>query len=90
MVNATSRPSPSQLNRFIAEVDDFPVSAPKLMRLARSSGAPKAVADFYGSFANDLTFKNREDLAVRSEQVEAMRSMEVEMPREELTAPEED
>ena len=90
MISTPSKPSLSQLNRFIDKVDGFPVSAKRLVEIARSSRTPKSVYEFYGSFADDQVFESKEELTARSEQVEMMRSLEPEMPREEFVAPEED
>jgi hypothetical protein len=53
------------------KVPKYPVSAQQMVSLARKSGAPAEVADFYKSFQGEVSedFDSKEDLVSRSEQV---------------------
>lgn len=88
-MQSTAQPSISELNRFIRQVDVYPVSAKQLQGLARRKKAPRRVVEFYRTFAPDRQFEDREDLAASSEQVEVMRQEESQMPQEDEQATEE-
>lgn len=89
MINLATQPSMNQLYYLIDRVPRYPLSVQKLLQIARDIGAPKEVVNFYQSFGNQV-FKNQDDLAVRSEQVEMMRRDEATMPHEAPTVPVED
>lgn len=86
---AAVKPSPAQLNSFIARISSFPVTAAQLSKIGARLGAPKDVIRFYKSFAPDRVFEDEEDLAASTEQIEIMRGEQPEMPREEEVATEE-
>ncbi len=79
------KPSLAELNSLIDKVPRFPFSNQQLLNLAARLRAPKEVVDFYRSFGNQ-TYKTKDDLAARTEQVDLMRQEEAQMPKEELVA----
>lgn len=77
-----SRPVLPDIDRFISEVDAYPVSVDELIELARKIKAPRPIIEFYRSFGRQLLFNDKDDLLSRSEQVGLMRQEEREMPQE--------
>jgi hypothetical protein len=77
-----------KLRGFIHQVEDFPISAGELVKLAEKSSTGRSVVAFYRSFPDELVFPDKEDLLARSEQVGLLNSED--QPREEFRAPEED
>lgn len=88
MITATAQPTITELNRFIRQVSSFPVSAGQLQQIANRQGASRKVIEFYRTFAPDRQFKDRDELAASSEQVEMMRQAEAQTPKEEEKATE--
>lgn len=80
MTTADTLPPINQIKDFIKHVRSYPVSVKQLLELAADTKASKEIKDFYGSFPDDQTFDDQEDLLARSEQVEILRSMD--MPQE--------
>jgi hypothetical protein len=87
-ITLQSQPSLNQLNRLIKLVTSYPISASRLVDLARRNKQPKEVEDFFRTFPQDIVFADRDDLKERSEQVEIMRQEEKDMPPEQQLAPE--
>jgi hypothetical protein len=85
-----ARPALSELYDFIAKVDSYPISVNQVIDLAGRARAPKPIVDFYKSFGRHQVFDDKEDLLSRSEQVDIMRQEERDMPRDDLSVPEED
>lgn len=81
------RPPLNELYKLIDNVPKFPVSNRQLVTFASKNKAPKEVVDFYKTF-NDRVYKNRDELASVSEQVDMMRQEEADMPREIELSPE--
>jgi hypothetical protein len=83
----SAKPNLVELYNLIEKVPRFPVSNQQLLNLAARRRAPKEVVDFYRSFGNQ-TYKNKDDLTARTEQVDLMRQEESKMPKEEEVAAE--
>jgi hypothetical protein len=90
MNTLVARPALSELYDFIDKVDIYPISVTQVIDLARRVRAPKPVTDFYKSFGRGQVFSDQEDLLSRSEQVEIMRQEERDMPKDDLSVPQED
>jgi ssDNA-specific exonuclease RecJ len=89
MLQALSiKPPLSDLYKLIDKVPKFPVSNQQLVDFAAKARASKEVVDFYKTFSNSRVYRDREELAEVSEQVDMMRQEEAEMPRE-IERPEE-
>lgn len=78
----------NDLLSFIKKVPDYPISASDLTRLAQEKGVQEEVIEFYKTFPDRTEFKDKEDLVVRTESLEAMSRDD--QPREYFNAPEED
>jgi hypothetical protein len=89
MATLAIRPSLGELYRFIAKIQDYPITVRELLQRARELKAPLEVVDFYRSFDHDQVFLDEEDLTSRSEQIDIMRAEEADMPQEEERSPEE-
>jgi len=90
MATLATTPTLGELSRFVANIRAYPVSAGQLLEKAKRTHAPKAVEQFYQSFDQDRVFKDKDDLAAVTEQVEILREEGEEMPQDGLSAPEED
>jgi hypothetical protein len=76
------RPPLTDLYKLIDKVPNYPVSNRQLVDFATAVKAPKQVVDFYRTFNDSRVYKNRDELAEVSEQVDIMRQEEAEMPQE--------
>lgn len=75
------RPRLTDLYKLIDKVPEYPLSNRQLIDLAAKSKSPQEVVDFYRTF-NNRVYKNRDELAAVSEQVDMMRQEEAGMPQE--------
>jgi hypothetical protein len=82
------KPPLNDLYKLIDKVPKYPLSNRQLVNFASKVRAPKEVVDFYRTFNDSRIYKNRDDLATISEQVDLMRQEEAEMPREIERGPE--
>lgn len=76
------RPPLADLYKLIDKVPKYPLSNQQLVDFATKVKAPKQVVDFYRTFNDSRVYKNRDELAGVSEQVDLMRQEEVGMPPE--------
>ncbi|MGH7157099.1 MAG: hypothetical protein ACREGG_03255 [Candidatus Saccharimonadales bacterium] len=90
MATIAITPSLNELNRFIFSIRAYPVSVRQILQRAQEKQAPKEVQQFYQAFDQDRVFKDRDDLAAATEQVEILREESQDMPQEEFVVPEED
>ncbi|MBX4197598.1 hypothetical protein KW801_03540 [Candidatus Saccharibacteria bacterium] len=90
MISLAAQPTMNQLYRLIDRVPRYPLSIQRLLKLARDTGAPAEVVNFYKTFAQDQVFDNKDDLAGRTEQLEIIQRDESDMPPEKPTVPVED
>lgn len=90
MATIAMRPSLGELYKFIAKIQDYPISVRQLIEKAHDLKAPDEVVDFYKKFDRNQVFKDEGDLTDRSEVVDILRAEEAEMPPDDQTVPTED
>ncbi len=88
MVILANQPRLSDLHGLAAQVN-YPLSAARLVAVAKRQGYPKEVIEFYKSFPEDYVFASKNDLLDRTDLLEILHHDLPEEPQEQMHAAEE-
>lgn len=74
MIAATSQLQANDLRHLIKAVPEYPISAKKVVSIANRKKLSSEVIDFYRAFPDTAVFEDEDDMVVRTETIEMLRS----------------